>query len=51
MFEGAPMTVAQLVIYKPGKADVENREVTFDTSGKATAIFNDATGSERRSGE
>jgi hypothetical protein len=41
--EGAPDAMAQLVIYKPGKMGVENRVVSFDSSGKATVTFDDVT--------
>ena len=39
MLEGTPNATAQVVIWEPGEKGVENREVTFDSSGKATAIF------------
>jgi hypothetical protein len=41
--KGAPGAKAQLVIYKPGKMGVENREVSLDSSGKATVTFDNVT--------
>jgi hypothetical protein len=32
-----------LVVYKPTSRDVENRQIAFDASGKATAVFDEAT--------
>jgi hypothetical protein len=39
VLEGAPNARAEVVVYKPGTSGIENREVTFDASGKATAYF------------
>ena len=40
--KGVPNASAQVVIWKPGKKGVENREITLDASGQASATF-DAT--------
>ena len=43
ILEGTPGAMAQLVIYKPGAKGVEDREVTLDSSGKATVVFDSTT--------
>jgi len=40
--KGVPNATAQVVIWKPGKKGVENRGITLDASGQASATF-DAT--------
>jgi hypothetical protein len=43
MIEGSPKARAMLIVFKPGKNGVENREVTLDASGKATMLFDFST--------
>ncbi|MCX6878164.1 MAG: GH36 C-terminal domain-containing protein [Verrucomicrobia bacterium] len=41
--EGTPGAMAQLVSYQPGAKGVEDREVTLDSSGKVTVVFDSTT--------
>jgi hypothetical protein len=45
--KGKPDANARLVIAKPGKGGVENRDVKLDASGEATAVFDSETISEK----
>lgn len=41
--EGAPNTRVQIVVYKPGAKDVENRTFPLDSEGRATVAFDPTT--------